>query len=278
LERETRFHQIVRWFQDHRLFAWVSVVVIVVSTAGTFVGSIDTIVRVYHEFLGQTKPTIWPIDKLKIQAIPSPVSYGYVYDVRGNEVEKLPGHPDYLDHPEVSTLALLEDGAPLPEPHSAHDEILEQGMGRYSHWQDDEGHEYILFSSSDNSDPGRNDFEYTLVAPSGERLALKKNEIEHSERKNFGYRFRGEQLTATPANSDCDGESKVSELIVLEIADGHTRKLGPAHSSRHEIEENGEGRYNHCKDGTTVWLFFSTSDNKDPRKTGRDYALTVGDE
>jgi len=278
MDSETRFHRIVRWFQDHKVFAWISVLVAVVAGAGTVVGSIDTIVRVYNDFFRQTDPPIMPINKADILAIPPPASYGYLYDVEGNEVEQLPGNPDYLDHPAISELRLYEGRAPLGHPHSSHEQIIEKGSGRYSHWRDDKGQEYILFSSSDNSDPRSNGREYMLVAATGQHVELDKGKIKHHERRNFGLRFRGDQLTVSPANSDCDGASQVSKLELLEIVNGQTKKLGPPHSPRHDIEKHGEGRYNHCKDGTTVWLFFSTSGNTDPRGNGRDYALTVKNE
>ena len=56
-----------------------------------------------------------------------------------------------------STVAMLEDGKPL-RPHSLHDDIRRLGGARFSHWKD-----YILFSSSDGSDPRRNGRRYTLA-------------------------------------------------------------------------------------------------------------------
>ena len=63
-----------------------------------------------------------------------------------------------------SRLVLLEDGTPLPFPHTSHAEIREKGMGRYSHW----GAQRLWFSTSDNSDPRANGREYRAVYPGPE--------------------------------------------------------------------------------------------------------------
>ena len=56
----------------------------------------------------------------------------------------------------------------------------------------------------------------------------------------------------------------VSELRFFE--DG--RALSPAHSPYESIRESGRGRYSHWG----RWLYFSTSDNTDPRTNGRTYS------
>lgn len=275
---ETRFHKIMRWFQNHKVFAWVIVLIVVIGGVGPVLNSIDTIANFYNIYFKQTHTLMQQIDKQAIRSIPSPASYGYLYDVEGYEVEQLPGDPDHLDHPAISELLLYENGVPLAQAHSPHDQILEHGNGLYSHWKDDMGQEYILFSSSDNTDPRNNDYEYTLLTPAGQYVAIDKNKIKPSLLKNAGFRFKVDQLTAGPANSDCYGVSQVSKLEILELVDGQALALGPPHSPRLEIEKMGGGRYNYCKDGTMVWLFFSTSDNTDPRSNGRDYILKVTNE
>jgi hypothetical protein len=56
-----------------------------------------------------------------------------------------------------SRLKLFENGQELPYPHSNHDDIRKLGAGRYSHWGD-----AVFFSSSDNSDPGKNGRRYSV--------------------------------------------------------------------------------------------------------------------
>lgn len=62
-----------------------------------------------------------------------------------------------------------------------------------------------------------------------------------------------------------DSEKK-SNLILYE----NKLKLGPAHSSHSRIRKKGEGMYSHWRSDT---LYFSTSDNSDPRINGRKYSV-----
>jgi hypothetical protein len=48
------------------------------------------------------------------------------------------------------------------------------------------------------------------------------------------------------------------------------RPLGPAHSAHSDIRSLGQGRFSHW--GPTV--YFSTSDNSDPRTNGRRYSVS----
>jgi hypothetical protein len=68
------------------------------------------------------------------------------------------GASDTNSDPRQSRLILFEDGRPLGPPHQAHAEIRFLGNGRYSHWDN-----YILFSTSDNSDPRTNGRHYYAI-------------------------------------------------------------------------------------------------------------------
>lgn len=57
-----------------------------------------------------------------------------------------------------------------------------------------------------------------------------------------------------------------SDLVLLE--DG--KPLGPAHSAHADIRKQGKGRYSHWG-ARSLW--FSTSDNSDPRTNGREYKV-----
>jgi hypothetical protein len=57
----------------------------------------------------------------------------------------------------ASNLILREDGALLGPAHTMHDQIIDAGMGAYSHWGRN-----IVFSSSDNTDPRVNTHVYTF--------------------------------------------------------------------------------------------------------------------
>jgi hypothetical protein len=75
----------------------------------------------------------------------------------------LPDLENQADNAEQSSRSealLCEDGKPLGPSHSLHDTIRKFGDGGFSHWND-----YLLFSSSDSSDPNTNGRTYMLVTP-----------------------------------------------------------------------------------------------------------------
>ena len=82
------------------------------------------------------------------------------------------GEGDTMADPLRSTLDLLEDGRSIGPGHTEHAAIRERGGGRYSHW-----HDFVYFSSSDQSDPRSNGRTYhayipaTQIDPVAQRLA-----------------------------------------------------------------------------------------------------------
>jgi len=74
------------------------------------------------------------------------------------ELVELGEMADILHDPYRSPVVLLEDGRPLPSPHALHDDIRTAGRGRYSHWT-----KWLLFSTSDNSNPNTNGRCYELA-------------------------------------------------------------------------------------------------------------------
>jgi hypothetical protein len=72
-------------------------------------------------------------------------------------IPELASFADNLVDPNRSILVLLEDGKPLPLRHAIHDDIRQKGKGRHSHWGD-----YLLFSTSDDSDPNANGRTYQI--------------------------------------------------------------------------------------------------------------------
>ena len=67
---------------------------------------------------------------------------------------------DDSNHERRSTVVVLEDGKPLGKAHSVHDDIRKLGGGRYSHWG-----LYMMFSTSDGTDPRTNGRKYTVARP-----------------------------------------------------------------------------------------------------------------
>jgi len=68
----------------------------------------------------------------------------------------------YTGYPEISSHAIIyENGVLLPGPaNSDHQSIADLGIGRYSFW-----HDYVYFSTSDNSDPNTNGKRYEVKYP-----------------------------------------------------------------------------------------------------------------
>ena len=53
-------------------------------------------------------------------------------------------------------------------------------------------------------------------------------------------------------------------------------ELSPAHSSHSDIENIGRGRFSHWADGSFVALYFTASDNSNPKTNGRTYTYSIG--
>lgn len=67
--------------------------------------------------------------------------------------------------------------------------------------------------------------------------------------------------------SDTDDNHENSTLILYE----DDKPLGPPHTLHNDIREKGEGRYSHYH----AWIFFSSSDNSDPRTNGKVYKFEI---
>lgn len=74
------------------------------------------------------------------------------------QAPELESEADLTGQPTRSPYFLMEDGKPLVPAHAIHDDIRNNGKGRWSHWGKN-----IYFSSSDGSDPRQNNRKYTLV-------------------------------------------------------------------------------------------------------------------
>lgn len=79
--------------------------------------------------------------------------------------------------PRVTPVAVYEDGVPLGPRNAMHTQVRDVGRGAYSHWSTDAG-PYLLFSTSDNSDPSTNGRKYEFrplvgegATVAGERVA-----------------------------------------------------------------------------------------------------------
>jgi hypothetical protein len=127
-----------------------------------------------------------------------------------------------------------------------HDAIRELGGGRYAI-----NGQWLYFSTTDRSDPRRNDRSYRL-----QRLPLRDGEVAlRAVVFDSGYAFVAEFSDA----ADATGWTLLENDILL----------GPAVCIHDEIRNEGAGRY--CVGISS--LHFSTSDNSDPRANGRLYRL-----
>ena len=85
---------------------------------------------------------------------------GLAYVVQLDQISRYLSAPsDDTDAPQRSTGLFLEDEVPLGPAHSLHDGIRQQGRGQFSHWQ-----KWLLFSTSDGSDPRQNSRTYVFEA------------------------------------------------------------------------------------------------------------------
>lgn len=79
-----------------------------------------------------------------------------------------------------------------------------------------------------------------------------------------GYAYYIGQDLQTPGDSN--NGSTVSTIRIFE----NGKEIGPAHSLHNDIRKNGAGRFSHWNSG----LYFSASDNTNPKTNGRTYTYT----
>jgi hypothetical protein len=115
-------------------------------------------------------PPSWPMERVAATKIH--VVAGSCRTLEATDVQKSQEHSFRVAVPDLqhvsddktpsrdrSPVFVFEDKRQLAMPHALHAEIVAFGQGRFSHWAD-----YILFSTSDNSDPRSNGRSYELVA------------------------------------------------------------------------------------------------------------------
>jgi hypothetical protein len=107
-----------------------------------------------------------------------------------------------------------------------------------------------------------------LLFPPTLSLQLAKQSMSRFSEHGHGFvvRLNFKTLPGIYAPSD-DGQVHWSSLRLFE----NFRELGPSHSTHHDIDQLGGGRFSH-------WggkLYFSSSDKTDPRTNGRLYAVVA---
>ncbi len=109
--------------------------------------------------------------------------------------------------------------------------------------------------------------------PSASPSTSKDHSIDVASIKSdtgFAYTTVIESSVGTP---DSMSNTKVSTLRLFE----NGTELGPAHATHADIEMLGKGHFSHwlASTGTYVAIYFSTSDNTDPRTNRRTYTYRV---
>jgi len=98
------------------------------------------------------------------------------------------------------------------------------------------------------------------AAPTGRSMHIDPAAISHGEGHCYSIRF--------PDGHDLSDHSEAPMRSPARLYEDDV-PLGPLHTLHRSIRAFGEGRYSHWD----WWLYFSTSDNSDPRTNGRTYRL-----
>ena len=178
---------------------------------------------------------------------------------------------DNSDYPNRSLVRIFENGVEIGPAHSKHSDIQTSGNGRFSHWNSD-----LYFSASDNSDPRTNGKKYTYTTETGTvteptptvtpSSSVQSSALEVNKAvKVSGYAYVLYQNLNTPG----DDSTYPNRSLVRIFENGV--EIGPAHSKHADIQTYGKGRFSHWNSD----LYFSASDNTDPRTNGRKYTFTI---
>ncbi|MEJ6981353.1 right-handed parallel beta-helix repeat-containing protein [Pedobacter sp. P351] len=169
---------------------------------------------------------------------------------------------DSPSQPTVSTIRIFEDGKEIGPAHSVHNDVRTSGQGRFSHWGTK-----IYFSASDNTNPKTNGRKYTYTNATA-TVALSTTPLDVSSSVSDGG-FAYAVVKDFGITSDSDTQPTISTLRVFE----NGVELNPAHSVHADIRNYGNGRYSHWAGK----LYFSASDNSNPRTNGRQYSYIIGE-
>jgi 2-polyprenyl-3-methyl-5-hydroxy-6-metoxy-1,4-benzoquinol methylase len=147
-----------RWYHEN---GFSNVVTLNVSEVAPVAYHVFGVKRGYnaplYDDVGRRVPQPIEFDDTKIMDLREP----FCHDAGNAWLAMMPelnGIADCAENLSRSRLVLLENGQPMWFSHSLHKDIREVGMGLYSHWGD-----YLLFSTSDNSDPNLNGKKYQFV-------------------------------------------------------------------------------------------------------------------
>jgi len=86
---------------------------------------------------------------------------GHAYQASTEYIASLDELADSADDRTRSPIVIYENEKPLGPAHSSHEDINQNGGGRFSHWRG----LGIIFSASDTTNPNTNGRRYTIVRP-----------------------------------------------------------------------------------------------------------------
>jgi len=194
---------------------------------------------------GEKLDVEWTLHDLPATAMDQADGKAFAFNLRGEWPS---------DEGSFSTLLVLEDGQPLPQPHAEPADVVSSGAGRYAHRG-----QRVLFSASDSSDPRSNGKTYSYAHADAFLIA----HCTKAPVSNGGFAWLVDSLPSewpSEAEDGCASRVRVLEDGVL---------LGPHAASHDSIRDEGMGAYSHW--GPSLW--FSTSDNSDPNTNGRTYTV-----
>ncbi|MGB4398654.1 MAG: hypothetical protein WBJ10_04745 [Daejeonella sp.] len=165
-----------------------------------------------------------------------------------------------------STLKVYENGLALGPAHSSHDDVRTIGQGRFSHW----GNE-LFFTASDNTDPRTNGRKYTYTINESVETTTSLSVPSNAKSLDLSivtlHSGNAYQLNAW---FGVGGDTKWETTSTLKVFE-NDKELGPAHSLLNDVVATGKGKFSHFGNN----LYFSSSDNTDPRTNGRKYTYTI---
>jgi len=103
-------------------------------------------------------------------------------------------------------------------------------------------------------------------------IRLSQQVPSHAIEPEIGHAFR---VFLPPWPLKVNADSSIAPTASKAVLREDGRLLGPGHALHDDIRKFGDGRFSHWNNSR--WVFFSTSDNSDPRVNGRSYTVeTLG--
>jgi hypothetical protein len=168
---------------------------------------------------------------------------------------------DTDEEPIRSPVLVCENYRALGPAHTrSHGEVRYSGAGRFSHSGD-----YVVFSTSDRSDPTTNGRRYWLsLEGSCDLIEVARWYPQISHEEGWAYIIRVPKLLSVADTPDAPERSPV-------VVCKHDHQVGPGHSRLDDVRKLGGGRFSHRGEH----ILFSTPDNSDATRPSEKYWLSL---